>query len=350
MQEGMGVGGTSSDAMNTNSDNPGSPIDTDDKVNGCKSPTASASMLNSINSTSGKNKSSFASVGNNNVALDKKLSFVPTLTYDDGKPIMMDDMTAQMCQYGKGIIGYARVLVEVQANHDFREFIIVQYRNGKGEIIRTKRIDVEYSWKPNKYEHCNVFGHSFVQCKVRTRTEEELKSAQEVVTKANNEGGSFVQNKGSGGNNHQFKDRYPGVAGKKVNASVSGWNKNDKGKGKVNQSEVSSSKNTDVQHNDRNSNKFSALDSLEDNLGNEINDVQRKEVDYFINNKMQPTPLEISKWSQDMERYFKERWDEKYNSGVINDGDEVLEELSQNGKCMVENKVEGLDGFIQPSN
>ncbi|PWA49443.1 hypothetical protein CTI12_AA482340 [Artemisia annua] len=40
---------------------------------------------------------------------------ISTLASYLGKPIMMDDMTAQMCQYGKGRIGYGRVLVEVQA-------------------------------------------------------------------------------------------------------------------------------------------------------------------------------------------------------------------------------------------
>ena len=81
-----------------------------------------------------------------------------------------------------------------------------------------------------------------------------------------------------------------------------------------------------------------------------ISDAQRKEVEYFIDNKLQPTPIEISKWSQDMERYFKEKWDEKFECREVSDGEEVLEETSQNGKCMFENEVAGLDGFIQPSN
>ncbi|GJY14654.1 hypothetical protein Tco_0385076 [Tanacetum coccineum] len=50
----------------------------------------------------------------------------------------MDDMTAQMCQYGKGRISYARVLIEVNACKDCKEFFEVQYRDDTGAIVRSK--------------------------------------------------------------------------------------------------------------------------------------------------------------------------------------------------------------------
>ncbi|GKF23543.1 zinc knuckle CX2CX4HX4C containing protein, partial [Tanacetum coccineum] len=64
------------------------------------------------------------------------------------KPLEMDEMTANMCQYGKGRIGYARVLVEMDARKQFKEGIDVQYRDNNGSILRTKKIMIEYSWKP----------------------------------------------------------------------------------------------------------------------------------------------------------------------------------------------------------
>lgn len=155
-----------------------------------------------------------------------------------GTPLLMDDMTAQMCQYGKGRIGYARVLVDVQAKHDFREFIMVQYRDGNGAVIRTKRIDVEYSWKPTKCEHYKVFGHSFSQCKVRPRTEGEVEIAREEANKSAYEGVKDVQNRGYRNNNMQAKARVQGMAGwnkfdkGNVNNRDAGWNKFDKGKSK----------------------------------------------------------------------------------------------------------------------
>nr|GEV29737.1 zinc knuckle CX2CX4HX4C [Tanacetum cinerariifolium] len=79
---------------------------------------------------------------------------ISTLSSSLGKPLIMDDMTTQMCQYGKGRIGYARVLVEVSVCKDFKEFVEVQYRDNKG-------------------------GDS----EVRPKTAEELVTLQEEITK-----------------------------------------------------------------------------------------------------------------------------------------------------------------------
>ncbi|GJU97578.1 hypothetical protein Tco_1326849 [Tanacetum coccineum] len=56
-----------------------------------------------------------------------------------GKPLVMDDMTSQMCQYGKGMIAYARVLVEVNACKEFKEFIEVQYKDNKCMIMDPRK-------------------------------------------------------------------------------------------------------------------------------------------------------------------------------------------------------------------
>nr|GEU70149.1 hypothetical protein [Tanacetum cinerariifolium] len=82
---------------------------------------------------------------------------ISTLASSLGKPLVMDDMTAQMCQYSKGRIGYDRVLVEVNACKEFKEFIEDQYKDKRGLVIRVKKIKMEYSWKLAKCNHCNVF-------------------------------------------------------------------------------------------------------------------------------------------------------------------------------------------------
>ena len=85
----MNVGCTNSDAIGTNSDTPGTPSDAGDKVTGSKSSNASTIMLSCIECTNGNNKNSFAKVvGNSNVALDKKLCFVTTMTCDDGSEVV----------------------------------------------------------------------------------------------------------------------------------------------------------------------------------------------------------------------------------------------------------------------
>nr|GEX81132.1 hypothetical protein [Tanacetum cinerariifolium] len=51
-----------------------------------------------------------------------------------GKPLVMDEMTTNMCQYGRARIGFARVLVEVEARKQFKERIDVQYRDSNGNV------------------------------------------------------------------------------------------------------------------------------------------------------------------------------------------------------------------------
>ncbi|GKE41299.1 RNA-directed DNA polymerase, eukaryota, reverse transcriptase zinc-binding domain protein [Tanacetum coccineum] len=64
-----------------------------------------------------------------------------------GKPLIMDVMTANMCQYGRERLGYARVLVEVDARKQFKDGIDVQY----GDINSWKRmIDKELTHDDNE--------------------------------------------------------------------------------------------------------------------------------------------------------------------------------------------------------
>ncbi|GJU58820.1 RNA-directed DNA polymerase, eukaryota, reverse transcriptase zinc-binding domain protein [Tanacetum coccineum] len=57
-----------------------------------------------------------------------------------GKPLIMDAMTTKMCNQGIGRLGYARVLVEVNAKKDLKDHIDVLYRNSnsgkdRGQIL-----------------------------------------------------------------------------------------------------------------------------------------------------------------------------------------------------------------------
>ncbi|GJX70664.1 zinc knuckle CX2CX4HX4C containing protein [Tanacetum coccineum] len=62
-----------------------------------------------------------------------------------GKPIIMDVVTAQICQVGMVRTGYARVLVEVNAQKEFPAKIVVAYKNKDKEIIGIKMIHVIYN-------------------------------------------------------------------------------------------------------------------------------------------------------------------------------------------------------------
>ncbi|GJS13293.1 RNA-directed DNA polymerase, eukaryota, reverse transcriptase zinc-binding domain protein [Tanacetum coccineum] len=57
-----------------------------------------------------------------------------------GKPIRMDNTTAQICKDGKGRAEYARVLVEFDVNKGFKDEICVQYRSKDNVIKGTKKV------------------------------------------------------------------------------------------------------------------------------------------------------------------------------------------------------------------
>nr|GEY81447.1 hypothetical protein [Tanacetum cinerariifolium] len=80
-----------------------------------------------------------------------------------GKPIRMDNITAQNCKDGRARAEYARVLVEFDVNKGFKEEICIQYRS-KDKIKGIKKVKVEYVWKPHICTLCKVFGHKDEKC------------------------------------------------------------------------------------------------------------------------------------------------------------------------------------------
>nr|GEW38054.1 hypothetical protein [Tanacetum cinerariifolium] len=77
-----------------------------------------------------------------------------------GKPLVMDDMTASICHNEAGRSAFTRVLVEIEAVKGFKDLIEIQYKDKSNNVIRTKFMKVEFSWKPISCSHCNVFGYN----------------------------------------------------------------------------------------------------------------------------------------------------------------------------------------------
>ncbi|GJZ45128.1 pentatricopeptide repeat-containing protein [Tanacetum coccineum] len=75
----------------------------------------------------------------------------------------------------------------------------------------------------------------------------------------------------------------------------------------------------------QNTNKYAVLaDYNEEGMGKKINAKQMAEVDYFVKQKLQPTPFETSKWSHKLVNYYKESWER-----MIDKGDKV-EDIEDN--------------------
>ncbi|GKE41535.1 RNA-directed DNA polymerase, eukaryota, reverse transcriptase zinc-binding domain protein, partial [Tanacetum coccineum] len=86
-----------------------------------------------------------------------------------GRPIMMDQMTSNMYKKGSGRLGYARVLVKVDAGKEYLEKIEINYVDAMNKVKLTKWVKVKYSWKPDRCKHCKVGNEGFVEVKNRKK-------------------------------------------------------------------------------------------------------------------------------------------------------------------------------------
>ncbi|PWA90651.1 F-box domain, cyclin-like protein [Artemisia annua] len=177
---GMSAEDTTSDAIGIPSESRGSPIGVADKVTGCKSPNASSSMLNNIDNTNSGNLDAaspnssitarYADKLNNNMNAENQSSNVRvsesmTVNNTGGKDDSVRSKMALpkvmlMCNRGMRRLGYARVLVEINAEKGLVDSIDILYKNTVTEKQFVKTVKVEYDWKPPICSTCRVFGHS----------------------------------------------------------------------------------------------------------------------------------------------------------------------------------------------
>ncbi|GKE53920.1 RNA-directed DNA polymerase, eukaryota, reverse transcriptase zinc-binding domain protein, partial [Tanacetum coccineum] len=170
-----------------------------------------------------------------------------------GRPIMMDQMTSDMCKEGSGRLGYARVLVEVDAGKEYLEKIEINYVDAMKKVKLTKWVKVEYSWKPDRCMHCKVFGHTVNYCKAKqmngkneTNQEASANGIQadnegfvEVKNRKKNNGNATGMNNGTQGNKQGYKVNVMNVQQRYVvkqkapeQKRKEGENKSNPGKGK----------------------------------------------------------------------------------------------------------------------
>nr|GEV19624.1 hypothetical protein [Tanacetum cinerariifolium] len=96
---------------------------------------------------------------------------------------VMDSTTVEMCKVGVGRVGYARVLVEVNANNSLPNEIEVVYKDkDKVELCR-KKVQVRFNWIPPRCSECCVFGHTNKFCEKKGN--KEVKSSEMVKEKSN---------------------------------------------------------------------------------------------------------------------------------------------------------------------
>ncbi|GJY73529.1 hypothetical protein Tco_0477960 [Tanacetum coccineum] len=72
--------------------------------------------------------------------------------------------TSDMCMQSWGRSSYARAMIELRADVELKDNIVVAMPKITGEGFYTCNIRVEYEWKPHSCACCKVFGHVQEEC------------------------------------------------------------------------------------------------------------------------------------------------------------------------------------------
>nr|GEW49440.1 hypothetical protein [Tanacetum cinerariifolium] len=107
-----------------------------------------------------------------------------------GKPITLDSYTSNMCVSSWGRSTYARVLIEVSAENELKDELVVAIPVGKDMEHTLATVFIEYEWKPPCCSTCLVFAHTSDKCptilkrlgRMPTKIELTLEQSQQGVS------------------------------------------------------------------------------------------------------------------------------------------------------------------------
>ncbi|GKC47658.1 retrotransposon protein, putative, ty1-copia subclass [Tanacetum coccineum] len=90
-----------------------------------------------------------------------------------GTPLMLDSYTSDMCMQSWGRSSYARVMIELLADVELKDNIVVAMPKITREGHYTCNVCVEYEWKPPRCSSCKVFRHIHEECPKNTGASEK---------------------------------------------------------------------------------------------------------------------------------------------------------------------------------
>ncbi|GJQ93719.1 retrotransposon protein, putative, ty1-copia subclass [Tanacetum coccineum] len=109
-----------------------------------------------------------------NVLVWVKLHGVPVMAFSEdglsviamklGTPLMLDSYTSDMCLQSWGRSSFARIMIELWADVELKDTIMVAMPKIIREGYYTCTVRVEYEWKPPRCSWCKVFGHTQEEC------------------------------------------------------------------------------------------------------------------------------------------------------------------------------------------
>uniref|UniRef100_A0A251VPE0 RNA-directed DNA polymerase n=1 Tax=Helianthus annuus TaxID=4232 RepID=A0A251VPE0_HELAN len=113
------------------------------------------------------------------VQLWVKIHDVPIVAYTEdglsmiataiGNPVALDSYTTAMCLDSWGRSSFARALVEISAENEFKEEIVIAVPKLEGDGFTKEKVYVEYEWSPHRCAVCKVFGHHDGDCPIQNK-------------------------------------------------------------------------------------------------------------------------------------------------------------------------------------
>ncbi|GJY46047.1 zinc finger, CCHC-type containing protein [Tanacetum coccineum] len=85
-----------------------------------------------------------------------------------GTLLMLDSYTSDMCMQSWVRSSYARAMIEIRADVELKDNIVVAMPKITREGHYTCNVRVEYEWKPPRCSSCKVFGHIHEECPKNT--------------------------------------------------------------------------------------------------------------------------------------------------------------------------------------
>ncbi|KAJ0075930.1 hypothetical protein Patl1_35005 [Pistacia atlantica] len=80
-----------------------------------------------------------------------------------GKPLHMDRVMEEMCRHGLGRVGFARILVEVDAARKLPDIVHISMPCDESTELEIMVVKLDYQWRPTQCPRCYVFRHRDVE-------------------------------------------------------------------------------------------------------------------------------------------------------------------------------------------
>nr|GEX34492.1 hypothetical protein [Tanacetum cinerariifolium] len=96
-----------------------------------------------------------------------------------GNPLIMDQTTTQICKAGYGRLGFARVLIDVEAEKRLPDKIDTIYKKRDGLVTAKKSVDINYDWSPPRRKRSRI-KMNLKKIQEERGEEDELKWLEEI--------------------------------------------------------------------------------------------------------------------------------------------------------------------------